>query len=117
MSYTAAAGSGTAEKSRTQRILDEWGGMIIIRVPLHGPFWATPALLGSSAHCCSNSIHTEMISMNFELHTIWHAIGWDKFLPVEELGSRRLTIQFLCTHREVSDGITFHILGQEHHIL
>ena len=32
------------------------------------------------------------------------------FVPVEENGSRLLTIQFLCTLREVDDGVSFRLL-------
>ena len=39
--------------------------------------------------------------------TVWHAIGWGNFVPVEEYGSRLLTIQFLCTLREVENGVYF----------
>ena len=38
---------------------------------------------------------------------VWHAIGWSNFVPVEEYGSRLLTIQFLCTHWEVENGVYF----------
>ena len=38
---------------------------------------------------------------------VWHAIGWINFAPVEEYGSRLLTIQFLCTLREVENGVYF----------
>ena len=36
---------------------------------------------------------------------ICHVVGWDGFVSVEENGSRLLTIQFLCTHRVVDDGL------------
>ena len=36
-------------------------------------------------------------------------MGW--FCAIEENGSRLLTIQFLCTLREVDDGVSFQILG------
>ena len=38
---------------------------------------------------------------------VWHAIGWGNFVPVEEYGSRLLTIQFLCTLWEVENGVYF----------
>ena len=38
---------------------------------------------------------------------VWHAIGGSNFIPVEEYGSRLLTIQFLCTLREVENGVYF----------
>ena len=41
------------------------------------------------------------IGMGVDFARVWHAVGWDGFVPVEENGSRLLTIQFLCTLREV----------------
>ena len=38
--------------------------------------------------------------MDVDFVRVWHAVGWDGFVPVEENGSRLLTIQFLCTLRE-----------------
>ena len=32
---------------------------------------------------------------------VWHAIGWDNFVPVEEYGSQLLTIKFFCSLWEV----------------
>ena len=45
---------------------------------------------------------------------VWHEIGWDNFVPVEEYGSRLLTIQFLCTLREVENGVYFRLFGKEY---
>jgi hypothetical protein len=45
--------------------------------------------------------------MDVDFARVWHAVGWDGFMPVEENGSCLLTIQFLCTFREVDDGISF----------
>ena len=42
-----------------------------------------------------------------DFSNIWHEIGWENFDPVEEYGSRLLTIQFLCTLREVENGVYF----------
>ena len=49
-----------------------------------------------------------------DFFNIWHAIGWDNFIPVEEYGSRLLTIQFLCTLQEVENGVYFRIFGKEY---
>ena len=38
---------------------------------------------------------------------------YNGFVPVEENGSRLLTIQFLCTLREVDDGVSFWLFGVE----
>ena len=45
--------------------------------------------------------------MDDEFTTIWKAIGWEEIDPVWEEGSRLLTIQFLCSLKEVNNGITF----------
>jgi len=45
--------------------------------------------------------------MDFDFARVWHAVGWDDFVPIEENDSRLLTIQFLCTLREVDDGVCF----------
>ena len=47
----------------------------------------------------------EKTDMDVDFTRVWHAIGWDGFVPIEENGSRLLTIQFLCTLREVDDGV------------
>ena len=47
------------------------------------------------------------IGMYEDFANVWHAIGWSNFVPVEEYGSRLLTIQFLCTHWEVENGVYF----------
>ncbi|RLM64730.1 hypothetical protein C2845_PM16G02610 [Panicum miliaceum] len=49
----------------------------------------------------------EKTGMDVDFAHVWHAIGWDSFVHVEENGSRLLTIQFLCTLREVDDSISF----------
>ena len=49
-----------------------------------------------------------------DLANVWHAIGWSNFVPIEEYGSRLLTIQFLCTLREVEDGVYFQLFGKEY---
>ena len=55
----------------------------------------------------------EKIGMDVDFARVWHAVGWDGFVPVEENGSRLLTIQFLCTLREVDDGVSFRLFGVE----
>ena len=49
----------------------------------------------------------EKIGMDIDFTRVCHAVGWDGFVPVEDNGSRLLTIQFLCTLREVDDGVSF----------
>jgi hypothetical protein len=40
-------------------------------------------------------------------------VGWTNFANFSELGSRDLTIQFLCTLVEENDGISFRLFGNE----
>ena len=47
-----------------------------------------------------------------DFSNVWHAIGWDNFVPVEEYGSRLLTIQFLCTLWEVETRFIFYFSGK-----
>ena len=42
-----------------------------------------------------------------DFSNVWHEIRWDNFIPVEEYGSRLLTIQFLCTLLEVENRVYF----------
>lgn len=57
----------------------------------------------------------EKIGMNFELYRIRQALGWIS-VSGDEKGSRLLTIQFICTLREVPDGITFRLFGTDRHL-
>jgi hypothetical protein len=45
---------------------------------------------------------------------IWKAVGWSSFADVSELGSRDLTIQFLCTLVEMKEGVRFRFFHQEY---
>ena len=53
--------------------------------------------------------------MDVDFARVWHAVGWDDFVPVEENGSRILTIQFLCTLWEVDDGVCFLFFRNEYY--
>ena len=54
----------------------------------------------------------EKTGMGIDFARVWHAVGWDAFAPIEENGSRLLTIQFLCTLREEAKGVHFPILWE-----
>ena len=54
--------------------------------------------------------------MDTKFVTIWKAIGWENVAPIVELGSRLLTIQFLCSLQEVEGGITFYLLEKEYYL-
>jgi hypothetical protein len=51
----------------------------------------------------------QAIGMDVEFTSIWKAIGWEEVDPLWEQGSRLLTIQFLCSLKEVDNGITFRL--------
>ena len=53
--------------------------------------------------------------MDIDFANVCHAVGWDDFLPIEEKGSRLLTIQFLCTVREEANGVHFQIFRNEYY--
>jgi hypothetical protein len=56
----------------------------------------------------------QTIGMDAEFTTIWKADGWEEVDPVWEEGSRLLAIQFLCSLKEVENGITFLLSKQEY---
>ena len=58
----------------------------------------------------------QKIGMDTEFTTIWKAVGWENVAPIDELGSRLLTIQFLCSLQEVEDGITFHLFEKDYYL-
>nr|AAL58163.1 hypothetical protein [Oryza sativa Japonica Group]AAN08662.1 hypothetical protein [Oryza sativa Japonica Group]AAP53351.1 Zinc knuckle family protein [Oryza sativa Japonica Group] len=53
------------------------------------------------------------IGMDVEFRAIWKAVGWQRFAVVDEPGSRLLTLQFLCTLKEIEDGISFRFFRGE----
>jgi hypothetical protein len=54
--------------------------------------------------------------MDVDFAQVWHAISWDSFVPIEENGSCLLTIHFLCTLREMDDGISSRLFGNEFYL-
>jgi hypothetical protein len=56
----------------------------------------------------------EAIGMDAEFISIWKAIGWENIDPIDELGSRLLTIQFLCSLRKHDEGISFHLFQKQY---
>ena len=55
----------------------------------------------------------EKTCMNAEFVSVWKAVGWSSFAEISKLGSRDLTIQFLCTLVETNNGISFRFFGAE----
>jgi hypothetical protein len=58
----------------------------------------------------------EKTGMNLEFASIWLALGWEELALVTELGSRPLTIHFLCSLTEIPDGIEFHLFGIDYRV-
>ena len=58
----------------------------------------------------------QKMGMGIEFATIWKAVGWENVTPIDELGSRLLTIQFLCSLQEVEGGITFCLFKKEFYL-
>ena len=56
----------------------------------------------------------QKIGMDTEFATIQKAVGWQNVAPVDELDSRLLTIQFLCSLQEVEGGISFCLFEKEY---
>jgi len=52
--------------------------------------------------------------MDVEFTSIWKAIGGEEVDHVWERDSRLLNIQFLCSLKEVDNGITFRLFEEEH---
>ena len=68
------------------------------------------AIIKNRSFVHTRAINPELltkIGMYEYFANVWHAIGWSNSAPVEEYGSRLLTIQFLCTLREVENGVYF----------
>ena len=57
------------------------------------------AMLKHQSFGHSNAFDPDLLKktgMDIDFAHVWHAVGWDGFVPIEENGSRLLTIQFLC---------------------
>ena len=55
----------------------------------------------------------EKTCMDTEFASVWKAVGWSSFAEIFEMGSRDLTIQFLCTLVETDNGVSFRFFGNE----
>ena len=55
----------------------------------------------------------ENTGMDTEFAGVWKAVGWSSFADVSEIGSRDLTIQFLCILVETDMGVLFQFFGNE----
>jgi len=58
----------------------------------------------------------EKTGMNSEFASILYALGWEDFVPVTELGSLPLTIQFLCSLVEDANDIKFCLFVTEYRV-
>ena len=55
----------------------------------------------------------EKTGMDAEFASVWKAVGWSTFAEIFEMGSRDLTIQFLCTLVEIKNGVSFCFFGKD----
>jgi len=53
--------------------------------------------------------------MDVESAHVWQAVGSDGFVPVEENGSRLVTIELLCTLQEADDGVCSRFFRKEYY--
>lgn len=51
--------------------------------------------------------------MDFELDIIFSLVRWGSFWNITELGSKLLTIEFLCTLQTTNTGVTFRLFAHE----
>lgn len=54
--------------------------------------------------------------MDVDFANVWHVLGWEGFVLVDEHGACFLTIQYLSTLRDVGDGIMFRFFRMEYHL-
>ena len=57
----------------------------------------------------------EKIGMDIDFANVWHPVGWEGFVPIDENGSHLLTIQFLCMLREEAKGVRFRFFGNKYY--
>ena len=51
--------------------------------------------------------------MNAEFKIIFKTIGWENVWHIDELGSKLLTVEFLCTLQTTNSEVTFRLFGKE----
>jgi hypothetical protein len=51
--------------------------------------------------------------MDAEFDLIFPLVGWDSFWNITELGSKLLTIEFLCTLQTTKDGVMFRFFKEK----
>jgi hypothetical protein len=51
--------------------------------------------------------------MDFELDIIFLLVGWGSFWNITELGSKLLTIEFICTLQTTNTRVTFRLFARE----
>ena len=54
----------------------------------------------------------QAIVMNIEFDIIFKTIGWEDVLEINELGSKLLTIEFLCTLQPTESEDSFRLFGK-----
>ena len=54
----------------------------------------------------------QSIGMNAEFKIIFKTVGWENVWHIDELGSKLLTIEFLCTMQTTDSEVTFRLFGK-----
>jgi hypothetical protein len=52
-------------------------------------------------------------SMNTEFNTIFKDVGWEDVWEINELGSKLLTVEFLCTLQPIEFEFLFRLFGKD----
>ena len=55
----------------------------------------------------------QTIGMNTEFETIFKAVGWEDVWEINELGSKLLTAEFLCTLKPIDLEVSFKLFGKD----
>ena len=53
------------------------------------------------------------IAMDLKFEIIFRTIGWENVWHIDELGSKLLTVEFLCTMQTTDSEVTFRLFGKE----
>ena len=51
--------------------------------------------------------------MDLEFEIIFRTVGWENVWHIDELGSKLLTAEFLCTMQTTDSEVTFRLFGKE----
>ena len=55
----------------------------------------------------------QSIGMNAKFKIIFKTVGWENVCHIDELGSKLLTVEFLCTLQTTDSEVTFRLFGKD----